>query len=91
MNHFKILLTYFFFGISVISSSQEYLALGDSYTIGESVLEFERWPNQLATLLEGTPLEVESVRIIAKTGWTTSELIQGINQEQNLQKYDLVS
>jgi lysophospholipase L1-like esterase len=70
--------------------SIRYLALGDSYTIGESVPESERFPNQLGTLLikEGHPVEVT---IIAKTGWTTSELWEGI-QKTNIQPpYDLVS
>jgi lysophospholipase L1-like esterase len=70
--------------------SIRYLALGDSYTIGESVLESERFPNQLGSLLtnEGLPTEVT---IIAKTGWTTSELWDGI-QKTNIQPpYDLVS
>ena len=49
--------------------AQRYLALGDSYTIGESVAEADRWPNQLAQAL-GIPRP----EIIAKTGWTTDEL-----------------
>lgn len=70
--------------------SIRYLALGDSYTVGESVSESERFPNQLGNLLtqEGYPTEV---KIIARTGWTTSELWDGI-QKDNLQPpYDLVS
>jgi lysophospholipase L1-like esterase len=50
-----------------------YLALGDSYTIGESVSEDERWPNQLASLLQAHDISAE-VTIIARTGWTTDEL-----------------
>ena len=67
-----------------------YLALGDSYTIGESVLEKERWPNQLAKRLEadGLPLQVT---IIARTGWTTSELWQGMQASDIRPPYDLVS
>ena len=75
---FKQLLSLVVIGCSISVSAQEYLALGDSYTIGESVLESERWPNQLAEALKGTFLEVETVAIIAKTGWTTAELIEGI-------------
>ena len=67
-----------------------YLALGDSYTIGESVPTEERWPNQLAKLLEADPFQVE-VTIIARTGWTTSELWQGIQEERIQPPYDLVS
>jgi len=67
-----------------------YLALGDSYTIGESVEAAERWPNQLADFLKagGTPAEVT---IIARTGWTTSELWDGIQARQINPPYDLVS
>jgi lysophospholipase L1-like esterase len=67
-----------------------YLALGDSYTIGESVLEDNRWPNQLADLLENENIKTE-ITIIARTGWTTSELWQGIQVEKIQPPYDLVS
>lgn len=67
-----------------------YLALGDSYTIGESVSAEERWPNQLAKLLEAKGIQAE-VTIIALTGWTTSELWQGIQAKKIQPPYDLVS
>ena len=67
-----------------------YLALGDSYTIGESVSVEERWPNQLAKLLESENIKTE-ITIIARTGWTTSELWQGIQAEEIQPPYDLVS
>lgn len=67
-----------------------YLALGDSYTIGESVSVGDRWPNQLAKLLESESIKIE-VTIIARTGWTTSELWQGIQAEELRPPYDLVS
>ncbi len=57
-----------------------YLALGDSYTIGESVKASEGWPNQLAKLMQSFPgLKMAPPKIIAKTGWTTAELDQGID------------
>lgn len=87
----KQLLSIFLIGLSISISAQDYLALGDSYTIGESVLESERWPNQLAQVLEGTSLGVDAVTIIAKTGWTTAELIEGIRISKNTNQYDLVS
>lgn len=67
-----------------------YLALGDSYTIGESVPDWERWPNQLAALLsaEGIPIEVT---ILAHTGWTVDELWQGIQANPPSGTYDLVT
>jgi lysophospholipase L1-like esterase len=67
-----------------------YLALGDSYTIGESVPEGECWPNQLAKLLESEAIQTE-VTIIARTGWTTDELWQGIQAREIHPPYDLVS
>ena len=67
-----------------------YLALGDSYTIGESVTENERWPNQLAGLLQADDVSTE-VTIIARTGWTTDELWKGIQATQITPPYDLVS
>jgi lysophospholipase L1-like esterase len=67
-----------------------YLALGDSYTIGESVLAEARWPNQLAKLLKADNIQVD-VTIIARTGWTTSELWQDIQAEKFHPPYDLVS
>ncbi len=55
-----------------------YLALGDSYTIGQSVKAEQRYPIQLADSLRVHGLEVGHVRIIATTGWTTDELADGI-------------
>ncbi len=73
------------------SSNQtyRYLALGDSYTIGESVSEAERWPNQLAALVD--PSKEIDVTIIARTGWTTSELWEGIQAAAPQGTYDMVS
>ena len=55
-----------------------FLALGDSYTIGEAVAEAERWPVQLAALLRAEGHRLETPEIIATTGWTTDELQAGI-------------
>ncbi|MBP8000464.1 MAG: SGNH/GDSL hydrolase family protein [Chloroflexi bacterium] len=67
-----------------------FLALGDSYTIGESVTEAERWPNQLAEMFAAAGQPVV-VTIIARTGWTTDELSAAIDQTQPQGPYDLVS
>ena len=67
-----------------------YLALGDSYTIGESIPEGERWPNQLVGALTSQGLPTE-VTLIARTGWTTEELWQGIQAREIEPPYDLVS
>lgn len=72
------------------NASFRYLALGDSYTIGESVPETERWSHQLADLLKEQGIDVE-VSIIAKTGWTTAELWEGIQAQGVRPPYDMVS
>lgn len=74
----------------IVMPKIRYLALGDSYTIGESVAEFERWPNQLAKLLEGEGIKSE-VTIIARTGWTVDELWKGIQSTPPEGTYDLVT
>jgi len=56
-----------------------YLALGDSYTIGEGVDPAGRWPMQLAAALRDIGVAVDDPRIIATTGWTTDELEAGID------------
>jgi len=56
-----------------------FLALGDSYTIGEGVAEAGRWPLQLAATLRARGVAIDDPRIIAKTGWTTDELDAGID------------
>jgi lysophospholipase L1-like esterase len=73
-----------------------FLALGDSYTIGESVPEAERWPNQLAELIKSSAQFNETeesieVTIIARTGWTTDELWEGIQEVKIDPPYNLVS
>lgn len=67
------------------------LALGDSYTIGESVQENDRWPMQLVDMLRETGNNFEKPEIIAKTGWTTDELIAAINEANPQGPFDLVS
>jgi len=56
-----------------------FLALGDSYTIGEGVPEAGRWPVQLTALLRARGRALDAPRIIATTGWTTDELDAGID------------
>lgn len=68
-----------------------YLALGDSYTIGEGVRETERWPVQLSGLLNTAGIRVQSPLIIARTGWTTDELMAELDRRQIANTFDLVS
>lgn len=71
-------------------TSIRFLALGDSYTIGESVAEQKCWPVQLANRLQEQGYQTE-VTIIARTGWTTDELWQGIQVAPPTPPYDMVS
>lgn len=69
-----------------------YLALGDSYTIGQSVCESCRFPEQLRKkLAELYPKNNYSSKIIATTGWTTTNLISAINTQNPSSNYDLVT
>ncbi len=68
-----------------------YLALGDSYTIGESVSEVERFPVQLVDYFNISGLDVGPPRIVAQTGWTTDELLAAISSADLSAQYDLVS
>ncbi|SHG09853.1 SGNH/GDSL hydrolase family protein [Flavobacterium johnsoniae] len=75
-----------------ISKSVNYLALGDSYTIGQSVCETCRFPEQLKTSLKAIyPQTSFSLKIIATTGWTTSNLISAIKEQNPDSNYDLVT
>jgi len=69
----------------------KYLALGDSYTIGESVDIALRYPVQITDSLEKRGYLMEAPKIIAITGWTTSDLKAGIKAANPLGPYDLVS
>jgi len=68
-----------------------YLALGDSYSIGEGVPEAGRWPVQLAVRLRREGLAVDDPTIVATTGWTTDELSAAMDAATFAPPYDLVS
>ena len=67
-----------------------FLALGDSYTIGEAVDESERWPMQLSNRLLKDSIHLNPT-IVATTGWTTDELMSGIVKSDVKGPFDLVS
>ncbi len=76
---------------SAIKKDVKYLALGDSYTIGHAVESDERFPEQLVEFLKAIGVNTVHMDMIAKTGWTTGELLEAIdNQNPNL-PYDLVT
>jgi len=68
-----------------------FLALGDSFTIGEAVAEAERWPVQLVTRLRQQDIQINDPEIIAVTGWTTDELAAGIQATNPQGPYELVT
>ncbi len=68
-----------------------FLALGDSYTIGEGVAAEEGWPVQLQQLLIADGVEIQTPEIVAQTGWTTGELLAGIDAAGIDATFDLVS
>jgi lysophospholipase L1-like esterase len=68
-----------------------YLALGDSYTIGEGVLLQQSFPYQVVQLLRRGGYECNAPEIIANTGWTTDELQTALSATKLLPRYDFVS
>lgn len=68
-----------------------YLALGDSYTIGESVEPCERWPVQLAQRLNDGGFATQPPEILAQTGWTTDELDHAMDLRSFSTKFDLIT
>lgn len=73
------------------SVTARFLALGDSYTIGEGVDASERWPVVLAGRLREQGILVDDPVIIAKTGWTTEELDAAIDAAAPRGRFSLVT
>ncbi|MBU6159412.1 MAG: SGNH/GDSL hydrolase family protein [Bacteroidetes bacterium] len=69
----------------------KYLALGDSYTIGEQVAEQDNFPHQVVQLLQEKGILFEKPLIIAKTGWTTDELQDQLQKTPPTPPYDIAS
>ncbi len=74
-----------------LTGTHSYLALGDSYTIGESVPENDRWTYQLADLLRRADVHIGNPTTIARSGWTTAELQVAIQTSNVNGIYDLVT
>lgn len=72
-------------------SGYKFLALGDSYTIGTSVQESERWPAQLVDSLASRGILNSELTYIARNGWRTNDLGMAISASGTSNDYDLVS
>ncbi|NNK81783.1 MAG: SGNH/GDSL hydrolase family protein [Flavobacteriaceae bacterium] len=78
--------------ISSLEGDFKILSLGDSYSIGQSVCETCRFPEQLKSELEvNYPLSTFQLQVIAQTGWTTTNLINAINSENPDNDFDIVT
>ena len=86
-----LLATLLFADANAMPTEHTYLALGDSYTIGESVAATERWPVQLVSALRANGRVFSDPLVIAKTGWRTDDLKAAIDKAQLKHDFDLVS
>jgi len=73
------------------SGIKSYLALGDSYTIGQSVEEENRFPVQLVQMLRSQNINISDPEIIAVTGWTTDDLLNSLRENPPRQTYSIVT
>ncbi len=73
------------------SAGAKFLALGDSYTIGQNVQETERFPAQTVQLLRKQNIYLKDPEYIATTGWTTADLISAINSKNPAKNFDIVT
>jgi len=93
----KILVILFFVSVQgmaqklIVREEVKLLALGDSYTIGESVALSSRWPMQLVDSLQKRGVDCLQPRIIATTGWRTDNLKNAISRTKFKEEYNLVS
>ncbi len=93
---YKFFILILFTSISGVSEQKNnkqirYLALGDSYTIGENVKPQQSIPYQLSSKLRKNGYNMKDPIIIAKTGWTTGNLLSGIENYHSNIKFDVVT
>ncbi len=67
------------------------LCLGDSYTVGEGIPQEDSWPYQLLHALRQRDVPIAAPEIIAKTGWTTADLLAALDAIETHPPYDLVT
>lgn len=92
--YFPLFLLLFSSMMTIDSMAQQhlsYLALGDSYTIGERLPLEDNFPHQTVDLLKQKGIKISEPIIVAKTGWTTDELMAAIEQRQIKGQFDFVS
>lgn len=88
----SLLILYFSFFQTLMAQQKAFsiLFLGDSYTIGEGVTESQNYPNQLVSVLKSNGFQIKTHKIVAKTGWTSGELVEYLLNDEDYYKYDLV-
>lgn len=77
--------------VQIHAGSLRFLALGDSYSVGEGVAAAQCWPRQLAQRLRADGVDLGDPQIVATTGWTTDELSAGMDAATLVPPYDLVT
>jgi len=73
------------------NTAKTFLALGDSYTIGQNVPSNDNFPNQTVQLLKTSGIDFKPAEIVATTGWTTDELQNNINNHTFTFPYNIVT
>lgn len=74
-----------------MTKTYAYIALGDSYTVGEGVALHQSFPYQVVRFLRKTGFQFSAPEIIARTGWTTDELAAAMEQHRFLPQYDFAT
>lgn len=88
-----LILSFYLMSMTETTAQQtySYLALGDSYTIGEGLPHEDNFPHQTVDLLQKKGMAIADPEIVAKTGWTTDELMDAISKRTLKSNYDYVS